>query len=61
MPEGPADNYNNYSTVPQIMFLSQQLKGRESEWSNPQIKEGKLPEMPKNQVKRTIHSVQTKL
>ena len=32
------------------------LKGREPEWSNPQIEDGKLPEMPKNQVK-LMHSI----
>ena len=38
------------------------MKGREPEWSNPQIiiEDGKFPEMPKNQVK-LMHSVKTKL
>ena len=39
---------------------SEQLKGREPEWSNPQIEDRKLPDMPKNQVK-LAHSMKTKL
>ena len=32
------------------------MKGREPEWSNPQIEDGELLEMPKNQVK-IIHTI----
>ena len=33
------------------------LKGREPEWSNPQIEDGKLLEMPKNLVKLYLHTI----
>ena len=36
------------------------MKGRESEWSSPQIEDGELPEMPKNQIK-IIHTVKGKV
>ena len=36
------------------------MKGREPEWSNPQVEDGKFPEMSKNQVK-LVHSIKGKL
>ena len=44
-------NQNLQSLMSIVVFFpgdSEYLQGREPEWSNPRIEDGKMPEMPKN-------------